>query len=129
MSRPSRKPAIHLTESEADRLADLAVSIEKAQPALSELLMAEIDRAKVHPDGKLPKGVVAMLSTVEFVDEGSGATRTVQLVYPPDASIADGRISILTPVGAGLIGLSEGQSIEWPDRDGHKRALRIVKVS
>lgn len=129
MSRSPKKPAIHLTESEADRLAGLAVSIEKTQPALSELLMTEIDRAKVHPDGKLPKGVVAMLSTVEFVDEGTGAARTVQLVYPPAASIEEGRISILTPVGAGLIGLSEGQAIEWPDRDGHKRALRIVKVS
>src|SRR3546814_10983915 len=69
-----------------------------------------------------------MNSHVTFVDEGSGSRREVQLVYPENADIANGRISILTPVGAGLIGLSEGQTITWPDRDGHDRRLRIEQV-
>src|SRR3546814_17088771 len=69
-----------------------------------------------------------MNSHVTFVDEGSGSRREVKLVYPENADIANGRISILTPVGAGLIGLSEGQTITWPDRDGHDRRLRIEPV-
>src|SRR3546814_18742657 len=77
----------------------------------------------------MPEGVVTMLSTVEFVDEGSGTRRPVQMVYPADADISSGKISILTPIGAGLIGLSEGQSILWPDRDGHERCLQIVRVT
>src|SRR3546814_7210573 len=51
-----------------------------------------------------------------------------ELGYPKDADIAAYRISVLTLVGAGLIGLREGQSILWPDRDGRERKLSILKV-
>ncbi|MFA7440658.1 MAG: nucleoside diphosphate kinase regulator [Sphingomonadaceae bacterium] len=122
-------PAIHLLDSEADKLAGLAASIEHRQPAVADLLLGEIERAQVHSADDMPANVVTMLSTVEFVDEGSGTQRTLQLVYPPDADISAGRISILTLVGAGLIGLTEGQAIQWPDREGHERSLRIVKVT
>lgn len=60
--------------------------------------------------------------------QASGADRKVELVYPRDADISAGRVSILTPVGAGVIGLRTGQSILWPDRDGRERKLTIVKV-
>ena len=60
--------------------------------------------------------------------QASGADRTVELVYPRDADISAGRVSILTPVGAGVIGLRTGQSILWPGRDGRERKLTIVKV-
>jgi regulator of nucleoside diphosphate kinase len=53
----------------------------------------------------------------------------VQLVYPAEADIEAGRISILTPIGAGLIGLREGQSILWPDREGRERRLTVVRVT
>ena len=68
-----------------------------------------------------------MGATVEF-DDANGSSHSVKLVYPKDADISAGRISILTPVGAGLIGLREGQSILWPDREGHERELAIVRV-
>lgn len=125
---PPDRPAIHLIDTEADRLYGLAEGVMQRQPALAAMLLAEIDRAEIHTAGTLPAGVVSMLSTVEFVDESSGTSRIVQLVFPADADIAAGRISILTPVGAGLIGLAEGQSILWPDREGRERRLRIVKV-
>src|SRR3546814_3166469 len=92
------------------------------------MLLAEIDRAEIHTAETLPANTAAMNSHVTFVDEGSGSRREVQLVYPENADIANGRISILTPVGAGLIGLSEGQTLTWPDRDGHDRRLRIEQV-
>ncbi|WP_296220348.1 GreA/GreB family elongation factor, partial [uncultured Sphingomonas sp.] len=57
------------------------------------------------------------------------ARRMVELVYPGDADIAQGRVSILTPIGAGLIGMRAGRSISWPDRDGRERLLRIVSVT
>ena len=69
-----------------------------------------------------------MHSVVTFLDRGSDASRTVELVYPQEADIDAGKVSILTPVGAGLIGLSQGDSILWPDRDGHERWLEIVDV-
>jgi len=76
----------------------------------------------------IPPDVVTMGSTVTFLDEESGAERTVRLVYPAQADISAGRVSVLTPIGAGLIGLSVGQSIDWPDRGGIEHRLTIVAV-
>ncbi|MEO9132163.1 MAG: nucleoside diphosphate kinase regulator [Sphingomonas sp.] len=121
-------PAVHLIDSECEALTALALGIEHTQPGLAELLLTELERAELHPINDLPADTVAMNSVIDFVDEGNGTQRTVQLVYPPDADIETGRISILTPIGAGLIGLSTGDAIVWPDRLGHERRLRIVSV-
>ena len=123
------RPQIHMIEEEAEKLSDLALSIEERLPQVSEMLLRETARARVHRKANMPSDVVTMGSQVEFIDEGTGASRTVQLVYPPQADISAGRISILTPVGAGLIGMREGQSILWPDREGHQRKLTIVSVN
>lgn len=124
----SERPPIDMIDTEAHRLADLAVRVEERAPELCAMLLAEVERASLHDAARIPQDVVTMNATVEFTDEASGTTRTVQLVYPADADIAAGRISILTPVGAGLIGMHKGQSIVWPDRDGHERRLRVVRV-
>ncbi len=52
----------------------------------------------------------------------------MQLVFPGQADIGAGKISILTPIGTALIGLSEGQSIVWTARDGKERRLTVIKV-
>ncbi len=121
-------PALVLSETDAERLSALALRAIDAQPVVAGLLLAEIERAEVRPDPQTPDKAVGMGATVQFLDEVSGRRRTVELVYPQDADIAAGRISVLTPIGAGLIGLSEGQTIAWPDRDGHTRLLRILEV-
>lgn len=122
----SARPPLVLSETDAERLSALALQNEAAHPVTAGLLLDEIERAQVRR--RPPADVVAMNSTVEFLDEAHGAPRTVQLVYPDEADIAAGRISIMTPVGVGLIGLREGQSILWPDRGGETRVLRILKV-
>jgi regulator of nucleoside diphosphate kinase len=53
----------------------------------------------------------------------------VTLVYPPDADVTEGKISVLTPVGAALIGLSVSQSIEWQTPSGGWRSLTVLKVA
>lgn len=122
------RPPVHMIDTEADAIADLAIRAQERQPALSELLLGEIDRAKIYSADKIPDDIVTMRSRVEFIDESSGAARTIELVWPADADIALGRISILTPIGAGLIGLRKGGAILWPDRDGRERTLKIVSV-
>lgn len=123
------RPQIHMIDTEAERLSELALNIDTAMPQVSDLLLRETNRAKLHRAAAIPTDVVTMGALVEFRDEASGVTRTVTLVWPQDADIAAGRISILTPIGAGLIGLREGQQILWPDRDGRERNLMIVRVS
>ena len=126
--RAKARPPILLCESDADRIADLAVGVQARLPQVSAMLLKEIERARVVKDGALPANVVGMGSRVRFRDETTGTERTVRLVYPHEADIAAGKVSILTPIGAGLIGLREGQSIRWEDRDGHPKVLQVIAV-
>jgi regulator of nucleoside diphosphate kinase len=45
------------------------------------------------------------------------------------ANIAEGRISVLTPVGTALLGLTAGQSISWLTRDGRRQTLTVLSVT
>jgi regulator of nucleoside diphosphate kinase len=67
-----------------------------------------------------------MGSLVEY--EARGDRLRVQLVYPAQADVEAGRISVLTPIGTALLGLSAGQSIEWQTRDGRRQALTVLRV-
>ncbi|MGQ3136758.1 nucleoside diphosphate kinase regulator [Phenylobacterium sp.] len=127
-SLAASRPNIILSETDADRITDLALGARQRSPEVSRLLLEEIERAEVRPDEDTPGDIVGMGARVEFVDQAHGEARAVTLVYPAEADIAAGRISILTPVGAGLLGLRPGQSIQWPDREGHERELRVVSV-
>lgn len=86
--------------------------------AAVERLIDELARADVVDTDKLPTGVVAMHSKVNFTVLTTQKTFTYKLVYPHEATTED-TLSILTPVGSALLGLSVGQEIEWP-LDGTK---------
>ncbi|PWR23973.1 nucleoside diphosphate kinase regulator [Zavarzinia compransoris] len=126
-TKPARKPAITVGTGDYNRLSDLAAAIEDRNPVLAAELQAELDRARVVADHKVPAGVVRMGSTVAF-DTDDGQHRHLRLVFPAEADIAAGTLSILTPIGAALIGLSAGQSIGWTARDGRHHALTVVSV-
>lgn len=91
-------------------------------------LRKELERAFVVSSALVPADVATMNSRVRYRDEKEGATRTVSLVYPAEADAAKGKVSVLTPVGSALLGLSEGQSIEWDFPDGSRRRLKLEKV-
>ena len=122
------RPPLHLGERESDLVSNLAVRAEHQHPLVAAMLLAEIDRAEIHDDASLPGDVVTLGAEVKFVDERSARLRTVTLVLPGEANISLGRVSILTPIGAALFGLSAGQTIEWPDRSGEQRRIRILAV-
>jgi regulator of nucleoside diphosphate kinase len=92
-------------------------------------LQAELDRADVLPAAEVPEDVVTMHSKVSYVDESNGERRRVTLVYPEEADVPAGRISVLAPVGAALLGLSRGQSIDWEFPKGIRRRLRVLAVT
>ena len=124
----ARRPPIHLLAAESDMVASLALQAEHRFPVVAAMLLEEIERAELHEADTLPASVVTMDSEVEFVDEKSRQMRRVQLVVPAEANIALGKISILTPMGAALYGLTAGQSIDWPDLEGRERRITIVRV-
>jgi regulator of nucleoside diphosphate kinase len=127
-TRGAKKPPIHLSEADYDVIADLALAMQKRAPDLAQLILDEINRAKVHSNGAVPKDVVTLGSEVAFLDDTTGEERRLQLVLPQDADIQADRISVMTPVGAGLIGMSVGREISWPTPDGRPRILRILEV-
>lgn len=90
-------------------------------------LRAELERAVVVSPAAVPREVVTMHSRVRYLDETSGHRREIQIVYPPEADVAHGKISVLAPVGAALVGLAVGQAIEW-NFPGGTRRLRVEAV-
>ena len=121
------KPRITLTENDFERLSLLARAAEARMPDLISVLTEELERAHVVSDGR-PSQTVCMGSAVEFRDDSTGKVQTVTLVYPGDADILQRKISVLTPVGTALIGLSAGDSITWEARNGDLRQLTVLQV-
>ncbi len=122
------KPGITLSADDYERLSGLAHAAMSRMPQLATELAAELDRALVLADGSLPQDTVCMNGAVEFRDDTTGKVQTVTLVYPADADILQGRISVLTPVGTALIGLRAGQSISWYTPSGEPRQLTVLRA-
>ena len=122
-----RKPAITTTRSDHERLSRLAESYLARTPQVAEELLAELDRARIIDDGRIAADVVRMGSSLRFTSD-LGEDRQVTLVFPGEADIAEGKVSVLTPIGAALIGLSVGQSIDWTARDGRVHRLTVESV-
>jgi regulator of nucleoside diphosphate kinase len=121
------KPRITLTAKDYERISRLARAAATRMPDLVSVLTEELERAHVLADG-LSEQTVCMGSEVEFRDDTTGKVQTVMIVYPGDADISQARISVLTPVGAALIGLSAEDSITWQTRTGEIRQLTVLKV-
>lgn len=124
------QPALLLSAEDHDRLIGIAHAVLVRYPAEdARFLLDELNRADIVAPEWIPDNVVMMNSYVEFVDSHTGATRRVQLVFPYQADISRGRISVLSPVGAALIGLAEGQSIAWRTSTRRDRGLTVLRVS
>jgi regulator of nucleoside diphosphate kinase len=122
------KPTIIITSDDAERLERLLA----AQPNLAfpgrEDLEAELARATIVPAGEIPRCVVTMNSTVRFRIDTSLKVFYLKLVFPHDADVNGGTISILAPVGSALLGLSEGDEILWPKPGGGVMRVTIDEV-
>ena len=121
------RPQITVTQSEHRKLLMLAASSNGSTGAAADSLFAEMERAEVVPDGKLPPDVVGMGARVRYRSDRDEIIE-VDLVYPSEADISKSRISVLTPVGAALIGLRTGQSITWESGDGKGNVLTVLLV-
>ena len=122
-----KKPKILVSEADLGRLTKLADAIADRSPDLADELLSELERAKVVKASSLPEDVVRMGSTVTYLADDD-QRRTITLVFPADADIAAGRVSILTPIGTALLGLSPGQSMEWIARDQRRHSLSVEAV-
>ena len=120
------RPKIIVTREDHEELIDLALKGLGRAPGAAFLLQ-EMQRAKVVDADALPGNVLSMNDNVAFEYDGA-SYRDYQLVYPGSANFANGRISVLTPVGAALIGLGENDEITWPNERGGEHRLKLTSV-
>jgi regulator of nucleoside diphosphate kinase len=121
---------IYITEFDKMRLEELMeVAAEFGDNARKDLesLEEELDNAEIVSSKDIPADVVTMNSKVVFRDLDTSETMTYVLVFPRDANIDAGAISVLAPVGTAILGYAKGDIIEWPVPAGFRR-LRIEEI-
>jgi regulator of nucleoside diphosphate kinase len=128
MSTVNPRPPILISDVDRSQLYKLARNAATKFEDIADELMTELERAEQCPASQVPPNVVRMQSYVRFVTD-KGTDHSVQLVYPEEADIIRDRLSILSPIGTALIGLSEGQIMSWIDRVGGSRWLKVLEVS
>jgi len=126
---PVTLPPVMISEMDRDDLYAAATSTlrnSRTAPAASNVLR-EIFRAKIVSNDQLPTNVVAVNSCVDVRDNVAGANRRIVLVLPGETTSKPNAVSVLSPLGAALIGLSEGSSIEWCTASGDRRNITVVR--
>lgn len=124
--RPAQSlPDIMIPASDYDRLVQLSTV---TQPHVADYFDRELSRARVVPDEEFDPRRARVGSRITYREEPSGRARTVTLAWPQDADLAFGRISVLTSIGAALLGMSASKSIDWPAPAGGLRRLTVLAV-
>ncbi len=121
---------IYITEQDKKRLAGLVAGAGASRGpdrADLEALAKELARAKVVASADIPPNVVTMNSRVVLRDLDSGEEMTYVLVYPRNADIDAGRISVLAPIGTAILGYAKGDVIEWVVPSGLRR-IRVEDI-
>ncbi len=125
-----RAKKIFITEADRRRLGELIrVAIEFGGHARKdlELLVQELSRAEVVEPREIKPDVVTMNSRVLLKDVSTEEEMEYTLVFPQDANVDAGAISVLAPIGTAILGYSAGDVIEWPVPEGMRR-IRVEKV-
>ncbi|MBB1311001.1 nucleoside diphosphate kinase regulator [Pseudoalteromonas sp. SR44-5] len=125
----NKKPELIISSLDADRLYDLMESLPAGSFAGEKELEAELGRATIVEPKDVPSTVVTMNSTVNFIVESTKEEFTKTLVYPKNADASADKISILAPVGSALLGLSQGDEIEWPKPSGGLIKVKIKAIT
>ncbi|WP_018701079.1 nucleoside diphosphate kinase regulator [Amorphus coralli] len=121
------EPSVTVLKEDHERLVRMASGLLSKNPDLAEDLLGELERARIVATSEEAGVTVQMGSTVTFSTE-DGGSRVVRLVYPDEADIARGCISILTPIGTALLGLPIGGQIDFVANDGRLRKLTVTLV-
>ncbi|MDE2248192.1 MAG: nucleoside diphosphate kinase regulator [Xanthomonadaceae bacterium] len=125
----TNRPEIIISTLDADRLDALMGSLPDGAFMGRAELEAELATARLVEPKEMPPTVVTMNSTVRFVVESSSEEFELTLVYPRDVDSSGKTISILAPVGSAMLGLSQGDAIEWPKPGGGMLRVQVKEVT
>jgi regulator of nucleoside diphosphate kinase len=121
---------IYITEFDRERLEKLIAAAEESdghERKDLDSLAGELDKAEIVSPEDIPPDVVTMNSKVVLRDLGTSEKMTYVLVFPGDADIDTGAISVLAPVGTAILGYAKGDVVEWAVPSGTRR-IRIEEV-
>jgi regulator of nucleoside diphosphate kinase len=116
-----------LTELDHARLARIARN-RRPDTANADPIDTVLDAADLVPSRRVPADVVTMYTQVQLADLASGRTYRLTLCYPADADPAAGLVSVLSPVGASLLGLRVGAVARWHQPDGEEGAATVLDI-
>jgi regulator of nucleoside diphosphate kinase len=123
------RPQIRMTVWNFYKLDSLlAVRADEWSWKADALLARELKRTIVMDDNRIPSNVATMRSRVEFRIEGTGLMQIATLVYPGEGHMFEDAISVLTPLGSAILGLSEGQSISYASPNGTPVEVTILRI-
>lgn len=118
---------ITVTELDYVRLNSLIASLGDASPAIERLEEA-LDQADQVPSDTIPGDVITMHTQVRVQDKDGGDVRTLTLCYPKEADPSKGNVSVLSPIGASLLGSRAPGRVSWLAPDGAEHALEVVEI-
>jgi len=121
---------IQVTTFDLERLRNLIETYRSSGKVKKEPLdelEKELDRAVVVDPSEISGEVVTMNSTICMEDMHTGDQRTISLVFPSDADLDRGKISILAPVGMALLGYRKDATIEWKVPSGIRK-FKITRI-
>ena len=121
-------PGITVSTLDFKRIESVLDTLPPAFEEVRDKLFAELDRADLVEPLAVPPTLVTMNSRVRFTILATGATMVKTLVYPKDQAANGNNVSILTPLGSALLGLSVGQEIEWQIDSQRTMRVRIDTI-
>jgi regulator of nucleoside diphosphate kinase len=99
---------------------------ERARAELKGL-ESELERAQIVAPEAVPPNVITLNSRAELLDLDTGERMEFTLVFPSEANIDDGKISVLAPLGTAILGYRVGDEFEWTVPNGLRR-LKVTHV-
>lgn len=124
----SSRPTIIINRLDAERLQRLIDQASDKDRFVADCLEEELERGEVIDPEEIPEDVVSMNSQVQFTDLTRNRQMIRTLVYPHALATTEDGISVMAPIGAGLIGLRIGDVIDWPLPGGASVRLRIDAI-
>lgn len=122
------RPPIIINRLDAERLQRLIDEADEHDVAVVRSLEEELARGEVVDPQEIPEDVVSMCSQVQFTDLARDRQIIRTLVYPHALATTEDGVSVMAPVGAALIGLRIGDTIDWPLPGGREARLRIDAI-
>jgi regulator of nucleoside diphosphate kinase len=116
-----------ITDLDAARIRDLGSRL-RGVSGLGRLMDMVDTQAEIVPRDGIDENIVTVNSVVSYRDELTASVHQVAIVYPDDADVAKGRISVLSPVGAALLGRAAGARTAFDAPDGTRRVLHVLEL-